>query len=169
VDLHALFAEHHAPLFRYLHRLTGDADVAADAAQEAFVRLIERPPRGPVQRAWLYAVATNVVREGGRTRARHLRLLGGAPARAPMGDPPRDPHAALEAAEARVLVRAALGAVSEKERTALLLREEGFSHREIADAVGTTTGAVGTLLARALDRFKAALPPAPARRDGGRA
>jgi DNA-directed RNA polymerase specialized sigma24 family protein len=47
----------------------------------------------------------------------------------------------------------ALDALSDKERTAVLMREEGFSHKEIADAVGTTTGSVGTLIARALLKF----------------
>jgi DNA-directed RNA polymerase specialized sigma24 family protein len=37
------------------------------------------------------------------------------------------------------------------------MREEGFSHREIAQAVGTTTGSVGTMVARALDKLSAAL------------
>ena len=39
----------------------------------------------------------------------------------------------------------------------LLMREEGFSHREIAEAVGTTTGSVGTMIARALDKLAARL------------
>jgi DNA-directed RNA polymerase specialized sigma24 family protein len=39
------------------------------------------------------------------------------------------------------------------------MREEGFTHREIADAVGTTTKSVGTLIARALDRMAGALAP----------
>jgi DNA-directed RNA polymerase specialized sigma24 family protein len=30
---------------------------------------------------------------------------------------------------------------------------EVFSHREIAEAVGTTTGSVGTMIARALDKL----------------
>jgi DNA-directed RNA polymerase specialized sigma24 family protein len=38
------------------------------------------------------------------------------------------------------------------------MREEGFTHREIAEAVGTTTGSVGTLIARALDRLAERLP-----------
>jgi DNA-directed RNA polymerase specialized sigma24 family protein len=38
------------------------------------------------------------------------------------------------------------------------MREEGFAHREIAEAVGTTTGSVGTLIARALDRLAQQLP-----------
>lgn len=158
-DVSQLFAAHHAPLVRYLTRLTGDRDQAADAAQEAFVRLIDRPPPDAAQhRAWLFTVATNLVREGARTRSRRARLLAGAPGRAPMADPPRDAHVAVEAGEQRAAVRAALGALSDKERAALLMREEGFAHREIAAAVGTTTGSVGTLLARALDKLAAALP-----------
>jgi RNA polymerase sigma factor (sigma-70 family) len=152
-DVAQLFDEHHQSLYRYLVRLAGDADVAADAAQEAFVRLVERPPPGGVERAWLFKVATNVVLEGARTRARRLRLIGAAPGRAPIGDPPRDPHELVEAAERRRAVHDALASLAPKERTALLMREEGFSHREIADAVGTTTGSVGTLIARALNRL----------------
>ncbi len=158
-DVAALFAAHHAPLLRYLTRLTGDRDRAADAAQEAFVRLIDRPPADASEpRAWLFTVATNVVREGGRTRARRERLLADAPGRAPLADAPGDAHALLEAGDRRAAVRAALGALSDKERTALLMREEGFAHREIAAALGTTTGSVGTLLARALAKLAALLP-----------
>ena len=153
-----LFEEHHAPLFRYLARLSGDPDVAADAAQEAFVRLIERPPPAEVQRAWLFTVGTNLVLEGRRTRTRRTRLLAGSPARAPMADEPLDAHARVEGDDRRQAVTAALAALSGKERTAVLMREEGFSHREIADAVGTTTGSVGTLLVRALDKLAGALP-----------
>ena len=57
----------------------------------------------------------------------------------------------------RMAVSAALATLSTKERTALLMREEGFAHREIAEALETTTGSVGTLLARALDRLASRL------------
>lgn len=147
-----LFEHHHEALYRYLVRLSGDADVAADAAQEAFVRLLERPPAGTVQRAWLFKVGTNYVLEGRRTAARRERLLDGRGERT-MADSPRDPYATLEADERRRAVIAALARLSDKERVAILMREEGFSHREIADAVGTTTGSVGTLLARTLERL----------------
>lgn len=43
--------------------------------------------------------------------------------------------------------------LSERDRTVLLMREEGFRHREIADAVGTTTKSVGTMIARALEKL----------------
>lgn len=152
-----LFLEHYDGLYRYLVRLTGDEDLAADAAQEAFVRLVERPPQDRNLRAWLYAVATNVVRDSARARARWLTLLKGSPDRAPMGDVPPLPDAAAESAERQRTVRAALDRLNWKERTVLLMREEGFAHHEIADAVGTTTGSVGTMLARALRKLSAEL------------
>lgn len=147
-----LFENHHEALYRYLVRLAGDADLAADAAQEAFVRMLRRGPAGAGERAWLFKVGTNYVLESRRTASRRGRLLDGRLERT-MGDSPRDPHAALEADERRRVVRALLAQLSDKERVAILMREEGFSHREIADAVGTTTGSVGTLLARALERL----------------
>ncbi|HEX8394842.1 MAG TPA: sigma-70 family RNA polymerase sigma factor [Longimicrobium sp.] len=154
-----LFNEHYDALFRYLVRLTGDSDLAADAAQEAFVRLVERPPQDRHLRAWLFAVATNVVRDNARARSRWFKLLSGSPDRAPMGDRPVAPDAAAEGAERRAAVRAALDRLSLKERTVLLMREEGFAHHEIASAVGTTTGSVGTMLARALNKLAHELAP----------
>jgi RNA polymerase sigma-70 factor, ECF subfamily len=154
-----LFLEHYDGLFRYLVRLTGDPDLAADAAQEAFVRLVERPPQDRHVRAWLYAVATNVVRDTARARSRWLVLLRGSPDRAPVGDAGPAPDEAAEGAERRRLVRDALDRMSWKERTVLLMREEGFAHHEIADAVGTTTGSVGTMIARALRKLTAELSP----------
>ena len=157
MNLAELFDAHHDTLFRYLVRFCGDRDLAADAAQEAFVRIIERPPPNGATRAWLFRVATNVILESRRTAWRRRRLLEGAAGRAPMADPPRDPHELVEARDDHARVVAALSALSPKERSAVLMREEGFAHREIAEALGTTTGSVGTLLARALDRLGKAL------------
>ncbi|HEY7771068.1 RNA polymerase sigma factor [Longimicrobium sp.] len=154
-----LFNEHYDALFCYLVRLTGDSDLAADAAQEAFVRLVERPPADRHPRAWLFAVATNVVRDAARARTRWFKLLSASPDRAPMGDVQPLPDAAAESAERKKAVRAALDRLSLKERTVLLMREEGFAHHEIAAAVGTTTGSVGTMLARALNKLAAELAP----------
>jgi RNA polymerase sigma factor (sigma-70 family) len=146
----ALFARHHPPLERYLARLTGDPDLAADVAQEAFVRLLERPPDDHGVRPWLFRVATNLARDAARRKRTRgtLRFLGRA--HLSHGDPPRAPDEAVDRVASRRLVTDALRALSTKERRALLMREEGFKHREIAAALGTTTGSVGTLLSRAI-------------------
>lgn len=144
------FAAHHPPLQRYIARLTGDPDLAADVAQEAFLRLLEQEPPPSAVRPWLFRVATNLVRDSARrTRRRQVLVLDG---RAPSahGDPPPAPDRDVDRDQARALVRHALDGLSSKERRALLMREEGFRHREIADVLGTTTGSVGTLLSRAI-------------------
>jgi RNA polymerase sigma factor (sigma-70 family) len=157
VDIQQLFEEHYDVLFRYLVRLTGDSDLAADAAQEAFVRLVEREPDPSQVRGWLFRVATNVVRDESRVRRRRIELLREAPDRAPVGDAPLDPERKLEASERISLVRDALDSLSLKDRTVLLMREEGFSHHEIAEAVGTTTKSVGSMIARALQKLSTEL------------
>lgn len=157
MDAAHLFEEHHAGLYRYLVRLTGDADLAQDAVQETFSRLLARPPRDEHPRAWLFTVATNVVRTWSNERKRRRSLLQRKPQHAPHADPPADPAEAAHAAEMCRAVRHALSQLSDRERTVLLMREEGFAHREIALAVGTTTGSVGTMVARALDKLAAAM------------
>ena len=150
MDVAHLFAEHHRPLCRYLMRFTGDSDVAADAAQEAFVRAMSQKTTPTNPRAWLYAVATNIARDEARTRARRTLILAQNPADFVMTAANLDPATELDAAERRAAVQRSLLELSEKERTALLMREEGFAQREIADALGTTIGTVGSLTARAL-------------------
>lgn len=119
--------------------------------QETYIRLVERPPSDSTGiRAWLFTVATNLARDDYKLSARRRRLLmGNADV---LADPPEVVDT-VERAEARARVRSALATLSEKERVLLLMREEGFKHREIAAAIGTTTGSVGTLIARALAKL----------------
>ena len=153
VDLSALYLEHNEALTRYLTRLTGDRDSAADAAQEAYSRLLSQPPaRDDNLRAWLYTVATNVVRDGWKKQQTALRLVQNQDG-VPTAAAPPDPHDLLERSERQQVVRKVLDHLSAKDRTVLLMREDGFSHKEIAAAVDTTTKSVGTMIARALRKF----------------
>ena len=154
MSFHEIYERHHAALFRYLHRYTGDGDLADDLAQEAFVRLLRARVPESDARAWLFKVATNLARDHGRRSARRARLVvsrGGADEAA---DDATVERIARDREVARV--RVALDALDERERRMLLMREEGFSYREIAEAVDVAPGSVGTLLARALSRFRRA-------------
>lgn len=153
----ALFERHHAQLHRYLARLTGDGDTAADIAQEAFVRFLEHTPDDATAAPWLFRVATNLARDTARTAARRRELVMRGRAMLAHADPPPPPEQRAERAQARRIVADAFEALTEKERTALLMREEGYAHREIAEALGTTTGTIGTLMARALRKAAARL------------
>lgn len=160
IDPAALYAAHHQALLRYLVRFTGDADDAADAAQETYLKLVANPPASDHNpRAWLFTVAANVVRDGWRRRQSGRRLLE-VPETDLMGQPAPEPDVKLERDDERRRVRRALDLLSVRDRTVLLMREEGFTHREIAHAVETTTKSVGTMIARALEKFSQALSPA---------
>jgi RNA polymerase sigma factor (sigma-70 family) len=63
------------------------------------------------------------------------------------------PDVAFEAAEKADAVRAALAMLDGQDRSALLLKAEGFSYDEIAAALGLAKGSVGTTLARARKRL----------------
>jgi RNA polymerase sigma-70 factor (ECF subfamily) len=140
-------------LYRYLLRLTGDPDLAEDLTQESFVRLLDHDLPEAEIRPWIFAVATNLVRDSARTRERRRRLLQERGERGIHAPPPDE---WVERAERIESVRAALDKLSERDRKLLLLREEGFKYAEIAEVIGVVPGSVGTLVARALRRFAAA-------------
>jgi RNA polymerase sigma-70 factor (ECF subfamily) len=150
VDFDGLFQRLYPSLYRYLYRVTGDADAAEDIAQEAFVRLLRQELPAEEARPWLFTVAMNLVRDGARKAVRRERLLAKAPLL--LSTTPR-PDEAFERAERARVVRGVLDRLSPRDRQLLLLREEGFRYEEIARVIGVAPSSVGTLVARALRRF----------------
>ena len=149
-----MFRAYHQPLVRYLTRRLGDRDWAEEVAQETFVRAL-RQPTLTNERAWLFAVATNLVRDEARRdirRRRRLTLLA-AEARETEQVEPESP---LERAQEAALARRAVDALAERDRLALLMREEGLDYSEIAEALGLSLGSIGTTLARARKRLVSA-------------
>jgi len=165
VDFETIFGDVFPSLFRYCHRLTGDADAAEDVAQEAFFRLLSHGVEGSPAglRVWLFRVATHLIRDRYRVAQNRSRLLETYPVE-PGGAP--DPEWLLERAESVTAVSAALATLPERDRTMLLMREEGFSYREIAEAVDVQPTSVGTLLARAQQRFAASYGAGQTREEG---
>lgn len=150
MNFDTVFHRVYPQLFRYLHRLTGNPDTAADIAQESFVRLLSRPMPEDEARRWLFTVAINLVRDGARTARTRERLLSAEPV-GPRAS--AQPDELAERTEKIEGVRAALEHIPERDRMILLMREEGFRYDEIANAIGVAPGSVGTLLARATRRF----------------
>jgi len=115
-----------------------------------FVRALETPPSNP--KPWLFAVALNLARDDGRRavrQGRQLELLKGEAS----GASAPSPDLAFEAAERADAVRAALATLDEQDRSALLLKAEGFGYDDIAAALGLAKGSIGTTLARARKRL----------------
>ena len=155
-NLERLFREYHGPIVRYLARRLGDRDLAEELAQETFLRAMRH---GPVarERAWLFTVATNLVRDearrGARERQRLSLLTSEADARGPQEPDVLAAERAADALREQALARQAVDALAERDRMALLLREEGLDYHEIASALGLSVGSVGTTLSRARRRL----------------
>jgi RNA polymerase sigma-70 factor (ECF subfamily) len=150
-ELERLFRLYHAPLVRYLTRRLGDRDWAEEVAQEVFLRALRQDSLSS-ERSWLFAVATNLVRDEARRTARqrrHLQVLA-EQERDVVVEPP---ITSAERAHEAALARQALESLVEKDRLALLMREEGLNYEEIAAALELSVGSVGTTLARARRRL----------------
>ena len=150
----ALFRAEFGRLFRYFDRATGDADLAADLVQEAFMRLYQRGALPDSPGAWLVTVGLNLLRNAASGRSRRARLLTASRAAALHADPAPSPAERAVQVTERDLVRATLGRLSDRDRDLLLLRASGYSYRELAVALHLNEASVGVLLARARQAFR---------------
>ena len=167
--LSALFKAYHAPLVRFLTRRLGDRDWAEELAQETFVRALKQDEIAS-ERSWLFAVASNLVRDEARREARerkrHDLIRTHAEAEAAAVEP--EPTS-MERAEDRALARQAIEMLAERDRDALLMREEGLGYEEIAEALDLSVGSVGTTLSRARRRLMEAYESLQGERPAERA
>ena len=160
-----LFREYHATLVRYLTRRLGDRDWAEEVAQETFVRAL-RQDTIVNERSWVFAVAHNLVRDGARRDARnrrHLELM----AAEVREEQVESVDLTLERAQEASFARKALEQLGERDRQALLLKEEGLDYAEIADVLQIEKSSVGTTLSRARKRLAESYEALVAERRGG--
>jgi RNA polymerase sigma-70 factor (ECF subfamily) len=147
-----LFVTYHATLVRYLTRRLGDRDWAEEVAQETFVRAL-RQETIVNERAWVFAVAHNLVRDGARRDARNRRHLELMAAEVREQDDAPEEEQSAERGTQLALARRALAMLTERDRQALLLKEEGLDYQEIADVLQIEKSSVGTTLSRARRRL----------------
>src|SRR5213595_2739658 len=123
-DVERLFRTYNAALVRYLTRRLGDRDWAEEVAQETFLRALKQETIVS-ERAWLFAVATNLVRDEARKQARRRHRLELLREQARAEDIVDPEPLTIERAEEMAAARKALDALGERDRAALLMREEG--------------------------------------------
>lgn len=147
----ALFHAHYRRLARILYRIVGQADLAEELAAEAFWKLHQRRPAHLTNaEGWLcrtgVRLALDALRKG-RRRAHYERF-------APLPDSPRSPEDDLARGEEHERVRQVLARMKRSHATLLMLRAEGLSYQEIAAALRLHPASVGTMLARAEEKFR---------------
>jgi RNA polymerase sigma-70 factor (ECF subfamily) len=123
-DLDRLFDEHAQPLLKFLIYRTGDRALAEDIVADTFERALRRRSlfdraRG-TEKAWLYTIATNLLRDGARRREVEERAYANAFVPEPVLVGGVD--GGLARFEARSTVMEALEVLSAEEREAVALR-----------------------------------------------
>ncbi len=128
---------HHAEIHRYLRRATARASEADDLSQETFLRAYRAWHRLPADanvRAWLFAIATNLVRNHARGESRRRRAY--AEVRVTRTEAAADgPEGMTLFNEARQLVETVVTRLPLKQRLAFVLRKV---HDLDYDAIGAS-------------------------------
>jgi RNA polymerase sigma-70 factor (ECF subfamily) len=154
--LRRLVELHWAGVVNVAYRMCGDAHLAEDAAQEAFIRAwrsLGSFRAGSPLRPWLYRIALNAALDALRKRKPQANLEA-----LPLTAGGGDPSGLAEAHERRWMVQQAVLALPEASRTALVLREyEGLSYAEIAQALEIPIGTVMSRLSYARAQLAKAL------------
>lgn len=161
-----LYERHVGRVMRMAQRMTGDAAMAEDVVQDTFVRAfgsLDRFEGRARFSTWLHAIAMstclNALRKRGRTRDHEQ------PVEAFDGfDRGRDdPDGAL-----RLALHRAIDGLNDDMRATFVMHDlEGFTHPEIAEALGVEVGTSKARLSRARAKLREVLVDESPRRARG--
>ena len=166
--LNELMDRHAGKLFHYLVRSLQDEDDAADLAQETFVKVYQhREKFDPSQKftTWLYAIASNLVRDRYRWRSRHPQVSLDAEneqtetnLKDNLSTDEPAPDEQMQSEERSVTVREAVAALPRELSEPLILAVyQGQSQAEIAEILKCSVKAVETRIYRARQHLRTAL------------
>jgi len=166
--LNDLMERHAERLFHYLLRSLQDESDAADLAQETFVKLYQSRAKFDTRQnfsTWLYAIASNLVRDRYRWRSRHPQIsldaknpATGIDFRETLPEQKPSPSETVQAEERADAVRRAVAALPEELRIPLILAEyEERSQAEIGEILKCSAKAVETRIYRARQQLRATL------------
>jgi RNA polymerase sigma-70 factor (ECF subfamily) len=145
----ALFSRYRLSLYGYIRRMVHRSEVADELFQDSFLNVHRfRSSWKPGQssfRAWLYRIATNLIRDKGRAQQRRPELLVDDPAASiPHADP-----------ISKMALERALSQLPENLRDAFLLGAlEGLDHHELALALSIEPDNARARLSRARTRLR---------------
>jgi RNA polymerase sigma-70 factor (ECF subfamily) len=148
----ALFCRHQRDVYRYLLRMTGSPDAAADMLQEVFLRVVRALQGGGAirhERGWVFSIAHHLLTDDRRRRERDGGVEAPAHGAAGMASNSVEPVQPGTQALA-VALSQSLQSLHETDRDVFLLKEvAGLSYEEIAAALGCSIESVRSRLYRA--------------------
>ena len=153
----AIFLQHYGRVLRLLIRLVGDRTQGEDLANEVFWKLSRQSEhwlRTNNVGGWLYRAATHAGIDALRA-ASHRKTYERA-STLYNGHEPEDsgPLGEILREEERGNVQLALRKMKPAQAQLLLLRADGASYKELAEALNVAATGVGTLLSRAEAEFR---------------
>ncbi|MFF4371347.1 RNA polymerase sigma factor [Streptomyces sp. NPDC001594] len=180
---HQLFAEiydaHAHAVYAHAIRMTADHAGADDIVSLTFLeawRLRDSFDQVASHRAWLFGIATNVIRNSRRAARRHRDAIARLPPPSTVPDVADAVVSRISDAAQAAAALAVLNRLRHADREVLLLYVwSGLSHAEVAQACGTSVGTVRSRLSRARARLQKltashlAEPPASRRRPASQA
>lgn len=137
----ALVERYQEKVVNVIYRLCGDPELAQDVSQEAFIRAWQKLPQYDIQRPfqnWLLRIAANIA-------ISHLRQVKPTVdiEKVQLESMHENPDILVEEKQRAAWVRQAILDLPVASRSVLVLREyEGFSYKEIADALQIPIGTV---------------------------
>ncbi len=156
--LEGLARRWHRKLLAHAHRMTGEADLAADATQEAWTEILRgigRLDDVDAFPAWAFRIVT---RRCARSIAKRQRQRAGTAALARETTPAGDDQTGHENRAELDIVRRAMAELPAEQRAALgLFYLEGLRIAEIAVAMDIPPGTVKTRLMHARNKLRAQL------------
>ena len=154
--LRALYDTHVDRVYRLSYRMAGDAELARDFTQETFIRAFAKLNgfRGEAAFAtWLHRIATTVALNGLRKVKRFRRREAELDEAAQVVSRGRAAEPDL-----KTRLRRAIDGLPVGYRTVFVMHDvEGYTHEEIAGALGVETGTSKAQLSRARAKLRAAL------------
>ncbi len=155
-----IMQRHEREILRYLLRVSGNRDDAADLFQETWLRAYRAYPRLELDsevRPWLYAIAGNLCRNRARDGARRARVIVSIDEKHPPAE--RTGSAQREfnenAGYAAVRLRELIASLPAKQREALHLRcFAGLDYAEIAAAMDCSDQAARANVSQAMRKIK---------------
>jgi RNA polymerase sigma-70 factor (ECF subfamily) len=170
-----LYRAHQAGIYTFIRSQVREPELAADLAQQTFVRAWESLPRlreAGAFRGWLHRIAANLVRDEVKSGRARLEVVASVLEDSDLAEMAGSDEDALVrtvvAAELKQQVQAALGALPAEQRQAVVMHHlEGMPVAEIAQAMGVRPGTVMSRLARAREALKSRLSRYVEAEDGG--
>ena len=169
-----LFDRYYSHVLNFAFRLLASREESEDIAQETLFRVYDNKDRFDSSRffrPWLFAIASRLASNKLRHRKRHpSRSLDWKPDDdSEYQSPPElpdvttpQPHEVMEKKQTIDMVREALDALPEKQRTVVILaRYEDMPYEEIGMVMGLSVGGVKSLFFRAKEQLRQFLARSP--------